>query len=216
MLATTVTDATVFLVIPQRHDLDKVVASLPGCYSVTAFTEFDDMIAALYGVKADLVVCHQDLIDHNQAMLLGEIKTKSPASKILIIGPNTPIEIQIASLKHGARGYFNESLPLTKLHEAFQLLLHGEVWIERHVIAGLIDEISHSPEISEEQVKAVQSLSPKELEVAKLVSHGATNKMIARTMNITERTVKAHLTTIFQKMNLPDRLSLAMFFRDLR
>jgi DNA-binding NarL/FixJ family response regulator len=40
--------------------------------------------------------------------------------------------------------------------------------------------------------------------------------MIARTMNITERTVKAHLTAIFQKMNIPDRLSLAIFFRDLR
>jgi DNA-binding NarL/FixJ family response regulator len=40
--------------------------------------------------------------------------------------------------------------------------------------------------------------------------------MIARTMNITERTVKAHLTTIFQKMEIADRLSLAIFFRDLR
>ena len=61
-----------------------------------------------------------------------------------------------------------------------------------------------------------ETLSPKELEVAKMVSHGATNKMIARNMNITERTVKAHLTTIFQKMSLPDRLSLAIVFRDLR
>lgn len=97
-----------------------------------------------------------------------------------------------------------------------QLIMNGEVWVERHVISGLIDELTHKPEISDAQRQALESLSPKETEVAKLVSHGATNKMIARQLNITERTVKAHLTTIFQKMNLPDRLSLAILFRDLR
>ena len=105
---------------------------------------------------------------------------------------------------------------MSKLQEALLLISNGEVWVERHVISGLIDEISHIPEVSEQQRRAAKTLSPKELEVAKMVSHGATNKMIARNMNITERTVKAHLTTIFQKMNLPDRLSLAIVFRDLR
>jgi DNA-binding NarL/FixJ family response regulator len=119
-------------------------------------------------------------------------------------------------LKHGARGYFNEALPLDKLNEALQLILHGEVWVERYVISGLIDELTHTPSISDEQKQALDSLSPKELEVSKLVSHGATNKLIAKQLNITERTVKAHLTAIFHKMGLKDRLALAIFFRDLR
>ena len=123
---------------------------------------------------------------------------------------------QIELLKQGARGYFDTSLSLDTLSEAIQCVLHGEVWIERHVISGLIDELTHLPEISVEQRQAVSTLSPKELEVAQRVSHGATNKMIAQNMTITERTVKAHLTTIFQKMGLADRLSLAIFFRDLR
>ena len=126
------------------------------------------------------------------------------------------MSIQIEALRDGARGYFDEQLPLDKLHDALQLVLHGEVWVERHVISGLIEELTHKPTITDEQRHALETLSPKEMEVAKAVSHGATNKMIARELEITERTVKAHLTTIFQKMNLPDRLSLAIFFRDLR
>jgi DNA-binding NarL/FixJ family response regulator len=147
---------------------------------------------------------------------MATLTQRCASSRILVVGPPRSVAIQIAVLKQGARGYFNQELPLTKLHEALQLVIHGEVWVERHVISGLIDELSHMPAISEEQQQALQSLSPKELDVAKLVSHGATNKMIAKAMNITERTVKAHLTAIFQKMNLADRLSLAIFFRDLR
>ena len=95
-------------------------------------------------------------------------------------------------------------------------ILNGEVWIDRYVIAGLIEELADVPEVSVQQQQALESLSPKELEVAKLVSHGATNKMIANSMTISERTVKAHLTAIFSKMKLSDRLALAIFFRDLR
>ena len=185
-------------------------------YIIMCFDDLDSLTAAVSKTQPSLILCHQDLIDHEQTVILGSLKTASPVSKILVIGPRRPIEIQIEALKHGARGYFDSSLPVANLHEALQRVLHGEVWVERHVISGLIDELTHIPEISEQQRQAVASLSPKELEVANLVSHGATNKMIAKNMDITERTVKAHLTTIFHKMAISDRLSLAIFFRDLR
>jgi DNA-binding NarL/FixJ family response regulator len=53
-------------------------------------------------------------------------------------------------------------------------------------------------------------LTPRELQVAQMVGDGALNKQIAVWMNITERTVKAHLTSIFRKLNLSDRLQLAL------
>jgi DNA-binding NarL/FixJ family response regulator len=156
------------------------------------------------------------LLEEDQALVLSRLKITSPNAQILVIGPRQPLETQIKALKYGARGYFDSALPIPKLMNAIHDVLHGEVWIERHVISGLIDELVHVPELTEEQRIALDSLSPKELEVAKLVSHGATNKMIANKLAITERTVKAHLTTIFQKMAISDRLSLAIFFRDLR
>jgi len=216
MKDTTMTQASLYLVIPDEAQLAEVRKSLPDIYAVSGFSEIDTMLALIEETSPNLIVCHQSLFESEQANSLAELARRCSSSRIMIIGPSRPMTVQIDALKHGARGYFNDELPLTKLHEALQLIMHGEVWVERHVISGLIEELTHKPSITEQQRQALESLSPKEMEVAKLVSHGATNKMIAREMDITERTVKAHLTTIFQKMALPDRLSLAIFFRDLR
>lgn len=216
MRETTTTAASVFLILPEQEQRTVIRETLPDIYAVSDFADISTMLAVAESDKPQLIVCHQSFFEADQYVALNAITEHCPQSRIMIIGPPRPMMIQIQALKEGARGYFNEELPLQKLHDALQLILHGEVWVERHVISGLIDELTHKPSISEEQRQALQALSPKELEVAKSVSHGATNKMIARQMNITERTVKAHLTAIFQKMNLPDRLSLAIFFRDLR
>ncbi|WP_297812734.1 response regulator transcription factor [uncultured Methylophaga sp.] len=212
----TMTAATLLVAVPEHQQADAIKRALPDIYAVSAYKDLASLQSVAVEGKPQLILCHQCFFEADNNNLLSELARQCPDSRIMILGPPRPMTIQIAALKQGARGYFNEELPLDKLHTALQLILHGEVWVERHVISGLIDELTQHPEISEQQQQALETLSPKEMEVAKLVSHGATNKMIARQMDITERTVKAHLTTIFQKMQLPDRLSLAIFFRDLR
>lgn len=199
------------------NDLHEAVESeLSQHYSSRFFTTLDDCLIAMEQQEAALFLCQKSFFDGDPTTVLARIKEANPGIRILVIGTSCTMPVQISLLKQGARGYFDSSSSVERLSEALQSVLHGEVWIERYVIAGLIEELSHIPEITEEQRIAVESLSPKELEVAKLVCHGSTNKSIAYTMTITERTVKAHLTSIFQKMGFTDRLSLAIFFRDLR
>lgn len=216
MKDTTMTQASLYIVMPDELSQADVRNNLPDIYAVSGFSDLDTMFSLTEENMPQLIICHQSLFEDADSDRLSNLTQRCSESRVLIMGPPRPMTIQIAALKQGARGYFNDELPLTKLHDALQLILHGEVWVERHVISGLIEELTHTPTITHQQKQALDSLSPKEVEVAKLVSHGATNKMIAREMDITERTVKAHLTTIFQKMSLPDRLSLAIFFRDLR
>lgn len=207
---------TLALLMPDGVLRSSILTSLSGHFDIKIYDTVQAFVRADQERQAELLLCDQLFLETQQSTILGTLKTASPNSQILVIGPGRPMAAQIAALRHGARGYFDSSLSTDKLSAALNSILHGETWVERHVISGLIDELTHIPEISEQQRQAVESLSPKELEVANLVSHGATNKMIANKMSITERTVKAHLTTIFNKMDLPDRLSLAIFFRDLR
>ncbi len=213
---TTMTETRLFVVIPEKGRLDLIKQALPEDYEINEFDDLDALLCTADDDAPPIILCHQSLFEGEYNQQLSALTQHFKHSRVLIIGPSRPMATQIAALKQGARGYYDEDLPLEKLHEAMQLILKGEVWVERHVISGLIDELTHKPKISDAQRQALETLSPKENEVANLVSHGATNKMIARQMNITERTVKAHLTAIFQKMNLPDRLSLAILFRDLR
>ncbi len=207
---------TLALLIPIGELRSSILTNLSNHFDIKTYDSVQAFVSVAHEGQAELLLCDQELLEKQQSVLLASLKTASPNSQILVIGPSRPMETQIAALRHGARGYFDSSLSTDQLMVALNNIHNGEVWVERHVISGLIDELTHIPEISEQQRQAVESLSPKELEVANLVSHGATNKMIANKMFITERTVKAHLTTIFQKMDLPDRLSLAIFFRDLR
>lgn len=213
---TTMTETRLFIVIPEKSRLDLIKQALPEEYEINEFDDLNALLAANEVEAPPIILCHQSLFEGDYNHQLSTLTQQFDRSRVLIIGPSRPMASQVAALKQGARGYFDQDLPLEKLHDAMQLIIKGEVWVERHVISGLIDELTHKPKISDAQRQSLETLSPKEMEVANLVSHGATNKMIARQMNITERTVKAHLTAIFQKMNLPDRLSLAILFRDLR
>ena len=215
-LSTDMAKPILYVANPYENFRNLTSIALSDNYLPSFYDTMDGLLMAAEHQQPDLILCHQCLIDGKQSTALETLLTVSPDCKILVYGPKQPIEVQIVALKQGARGYFDSSLPISKLDDALQGTLHGEVWVERHVISGLIDELSHNPEMTQEQRQSMESLSPKELEVSKFVSHGSTNKMIASKMAITERTVKAHLTTIFHKMNISDRLSLAIFFRDFR
>lgn len=209
---------SVCIAISNKDACNAIAINLPANYVASSCYSLADLLVTITNMRPDIILCHEDLIRDKQISSMSSIKAACPISRILVLGVGRTIESQVMLLKQGARGYFNNHLPPEKLHLAIYSILHGEVWIERHVISSLIDELTHVaiPEITLEQQQSLASLSPKEIEVATLVSHGSTNKMIAHKMAITERTVKAHLTTIFQKLGIYDRLSLAIFFRDLR
>jgi two-component system nitrate/nitrite response regulator NarL len=210
------TKTVLYAVISDQSLAQSIQGSVSDSYDLFIDNSIEDIVARMAESKPEIILCEQALLEPDQSVVLATLKTACPTGRILAVGPSRPIEVQVAALKYGARGYFDVSLPLTTLNAALAGIMRGEVWVERHVISELIDALVLVPAVSDQQRQTVESLSPKELEVAKLVSHGATNKMIAHQMLITERTVKAHLTSTFQKMNLPDRLSLAIFFRDLR
>jgi len=210
------TNTILYAVIADEALCQNIQENLSDDYALSIDGTLVELLERVEKEQPHIILCGQSFLERDYALVLAMLKTASPISSILAIGASRPIEMQVAALKHGARGYFDVALPMPTLNAALGGIMRGEVWFERHVISELIDEFVFVPEVTVQQRKAVGSLSPKELEVAKLVSHGATNKMIAYQMAITERTVKAHLTATFQKMNIADRLSLAIFFRDLR
>lgn len=205
---------SVYLLTAEQPLRDSIATELNGSYAVSSFSDPDQLLSSLKNSQPDFIICHQDSLDAQFTLL--EIQALAPESRQLVVGTGISVSRQMEAIKQGARGYFALSLPLSKLSNALECILLGEVWVDRHTVSALIDELTQDINISPEQQQAINSLSPKELEVAKRVSHGSTNKMIANKMQITERTVKAHLTTIFQKLQLTDRLSVAILFRDLR
>jgi DNA-binding NarL/FixJ family response regulator len=206
-------EIVLYLAIADDRLRTTIQRGLPQNYKNSCYKTLAELLKAISNEQPELILCHSDMLSDNE-VALSSIKLITSA-RILLIGPPQNMNEQITALKHGARGYFDTSSSLDKLNDALYSVLRGEVWVKRDVIAELIDGFS-KPNISDEQQALLAQLTPKELDVAQQVSHGATNKMIAKQMDISERTVKAHLTAIFQKLDISDRLALAILFRDLR
>lgn len=144
------------------------------------------------------------------------IQRLSPLTSVFLL-TSTPNDREgLAALKAGARGYCGMELDAMLLRKAVTVVLKGEIWVARNVYAPLLEELTSLTERRHKEFPPnldtrLDRLTPREREIAQLIGGGASNKEIANRLNITEATVKAHLTAIFRKLGLSDRLGLALF-----
>lgn len=113
-------------------------------------------------------------------------------------------------LQMGAMGYGNAMMHETHLYSAYQALDEGKVWLHPDFITMMISQIRDHNGSKEKSLLLLDALSKREREVAVMLGDGATHQEIADTLDITVRTVKAHATAIYQKLDVKDRLALSL------
>ena len=180
-------------------------------YSVTiqnSISNFEKMSG-----NHSLIILDAELLDSNSVTLR---QLASLNAKLLITGVKWPGNKQVEALLSGASGYCDKSIQINLLYRAVESILKGDIWIQRHLIPRVISILVQSNKLNSAKTEPLptanlESLSSRELDVAKMIRGGESNKTIGTVLNISERTVKAHLTSIFKKLNVPDRLHLAIF-----
>ena len=140
---------------------------------------------------------------------------------ILLTAPAaTPAMDEVTLYKAGVHGFFPHNMSSALLNKAIHAVSNGELWMPRTLISRIIEDLTRKKATSEtggaaQDTSAVECLTPRELQVARMVHLGGNNKTIARELSISERTVKAHLSAIFRKLNIQNRLHLALFLNDV-
>jgi two-component system nitrate/nitrite response regulator NarL len=146
---------------------------------------------------------------------LSVLHRRCPSTRIIFFTGNHDEREAIRVLKAGARGYCIKEIEPSRLSKAVRVIQKGEVWAGRRIICQLLAELTFCTEKEQEEGRAragvyLKHLTPRERQISQLVSEGLCNKEIANRLNICERTVKAHLTSIFSKLQVPDRLHLGI------
>ena len=136
---------------------------------------------------------------------------EEPPYPLLILDPAVNLETGRLILRAGGAGYEDEHISIETCLKALSVVGAGDLWASRALLQSLVRgmlevDVPH-------RNFPIQSLSPRETEVARYVASGLPNKRIASRMQVTERTVKAHLSSIFQKTRASDRLELALLMR---
>ena len=144
------------------------------------------------------------------------IQRLHPDAKVVVLA-TTPTERQaMFALVAGARGYCDRNISSALMRKAAEVVQSGEIWIARGVVGLLLKRLAAltrrgRARAARASVDVFGALAPRERQIAQLVASGASNKDIAGRLHITEATVKAHLTSVFRKLNVSDRLRLALF-----
>lgn len=112
----------------------------------------------------------------------------------------------------GSSGYLHAYSPIPVLESALQSVSAGSVWMGRSLVNRILQEIDRRLKPGQESKAQAwaDSLTLREKEVAQRAAVGRSNQEIADELGITERTVRAHMTAIFEKLGVADRLTLAL------
>lgn len=160
-------------------------------------------------VEAAVIWLHVAGNQHAAAASVRAIRAAAPHAPVVVLS-NVPEDDQgLAVLAAGASGYCSALTLPSVLRQVAGVVEHGGVWVGPRLMQRLMQGLSTRGNATPDA--SLDILSQRERQVAVAVARGSTNKEIARAMNITERTVKAHLSACFEKIGVRDRMQLALF-----
>ena len=146
---------------------------------------------------------------------LAALRKKIGAIQVVILASSPDNDDALKLFSAGARGYCNAHATAANLKQIASVVLAGGLWIGEALMQRLLAATTGA--LAQVKVDAASSASPelqtltaREQEVARAIASGSSNKEIARALGITERTIKAHVSAIFQKLRARDRLHLAL------
>lgn len=158
-------------------------------------------------IEVDAIVFVSDRLLENRS----EQSVKALFKRRVMVLSTTP-NFQEAQkfLALGAMGYGNAMMHESHLYSVYQALDEGKMWLHPDFISMMITQIQmhNNPQKKSEQI--LEILSQREKEVALMLGDGATHQEISDALDITVRTVKAHATSIYQKLDVKDRLALSI------
>lgn len=166
--------------------------------------------------QGGIIMMHLSSVESELSQLVFSYKKHNP-SAILIVCTDTPNEEEgIEAIQNGANGYTNTYVTGSLLLEVVKTVLRGDIWAGPELLQKLLRRLLSNMPVSNSKVDTAESincfdaLSSRENQVLSVLITGASNKEIARELDITERTVKAHLSSIFQKTGVSDRVALVL------
>jgi two-component system, NarL family, nitrate/nitrite response regulator NarL len=144
---------------------------------------------------------------------LPEVIVASEDTKILVLSKSNDPKLHRQAVCLGAAGVISKDKAADVLIKAIERIYAGEAWLDRFTTASLLRELSPRNKSARQDPdeRKIASLTQREREVIKLVGKGSKNKQIAETLFISDITVHHHLTSIYSKLEVTDRLELLIY-----
>lgn len=181
----------------------------------------DGLLADIAASAPAVVLVDAEMFERPLERQVARIVAAAGAARVIVMTAVFAEDEEIALLKAGAKGCCRRGIDPDSLQQVLSVTTGGGVWVTRSLLPRLVMELRRYAEAQHAQPAAapaprrpvadrLSSLTSREKEIVELIVGGATNKQVAKELDISERTVKGHLSNVFQKLGVADRLKLVL------
>ncbi len=197
-----------------REGMRRILALEKDMLVVGEASRGDEVTKVVERAKPDILLLDLKMPKGDVVQTLLEVHEKNPATKVLILTAYSEDENILNAAKGGAKGYVLKGIDFPTLLQAIKAIHRGGLWIDKEMPAAeAFEEIAQGQMSETSETKydeAIDALTKREKEILKLVAEGLTNEEIGKRIFISEKTVKTHLTNIFDKLKVNNRFKAAL------
>jgi DNA-binding NarL/FixJ family response regulator len=194
-----------------RSGLRGFLEDEPGISVVGEAENGEDALARLPELTPDVVLMDLMMPGMGGIAAIGALRQSYPALKIMALTSFADDEQLFPALEAGANGYLLKDIDPDELVAAIRAVHAGESPLDPEVAKRLLARFQRPVTAPTGAQPAHEPLTEREMDVLRLLTQGKSNKEIARALFIGDRTVKSHLSAIFQKLDVTDRTQAALY-----
>ena len=196
-----------------RDGLRRLLEADPGLKVVGEAADGIEALKLAIKLKPDILLLDLAMPRQTGLDTLPELANSCPNLRIIVLTAAVEKPEIVRALQMGARGVVMKESATQLLLQSIRAVMKGEFWVGRDSVSDLVQflrEGIRGPRLKEPLRKDF-GLTPRELDVVAAIVAGYTNRDVAQKFSISEDTVKHHLTNIFDKLGVSNRLELALF-----
>jgi NarL family two-component system response regulator YdfI len=182
-----------------REGLRLILETADGIEIVGEASDGAECLRLVPKLKPEVILMDLQMPRMDGVTTIGHLRAEHPEIAIVILTTFNEDELMIRGLQAGARGYLLKDTSRETLLDTIQAAARGETLLKPEILARVLSPRPAAP------LPADSTLTERELEVLQAAARGERNKEIAYKLGITERTVKAHLASIYQKLSVDSR-----------
>ena len=172
----------------------------------------EDIVELVWQTRPDVLLLDIRMPQGSGLDAVPAVLKISPNTHVLVLTACDEKEEHVRAFRLGAKGVILKDSARQTLMQAIRTVCRGEVWMDPRMSGALAEELSHiGSEGDPISTRQENGLTERELEIVRLVASGYKTQEVGATLAISERTVKTHLTNIFQKLGVRDRVGLVMY-----
>ena len=196
-----------------REGLRLIIEKQPGMEVTGEAGNLSDGLEIISSQKPDIILFELNLSDQASSDVIPRLIKASDTSRLILVTGTSNSSINQQAVENGVMGVVFKAQSPEILVKAIEKVNAGEVWLERSVIANVLSRLSRNNQSIRigSDVDNVDELSEREKEIVRLIGQGFKNKKISSQLCISETTVRHHLTSIYSKLGVSDRLELLVY-----